>query len=471
MPKNLEQVITMQKNKEIIFLRQQMDEYYKNKSLKNLQDQLKILICSDLFNMGTVGCMAKEYEAAFTQLGIDYRLTVKDYNRFHYYEEVYFLRSVMDYKPSAIVGMNVSYASFPYYISSRLPIIAQIDSGQYATNENCYKNKGKYTVFLLPFVSLGNIFSKEFVKSDVFLKKAITMPFVADHEVYKKYTLTEKEKNKYESDVCFVGNSTTSRNVLYRDIVNTHERFFMKDKNTEKRKMYQKFMKTIFDECFELTYEKETFLGYEGFFWEYILKKTCQTSCFLRDLKKKELYDFIFSMESYLLAGIYRICIMDWVLNWDFDIKIFGMRWSDDEKYNKLWGGEIENGKELSKVYNASKIVIHSNIVHGVHRRFFEATLSGCLCICPRPAEKINLSGLETYFKENEEVVYFNDKQDLYRKIKHYLKHDAERKRIVNNCRRVIYEKKLYTREIYSQAIQKAIIEIEKEAIREGDII
>lgn len=464
MPKDLKQVITMQKNKEIIFLRQQMDEYYKNKSLKNLQDQLKILICSDLFNMGTVGCMAKEYEAAFDQIGIDYRLTVKDYNRFHYYEEVYFLRAVMDYKPSAIIGMNVSYASFPYYISSHLPIISQIDSGQYATNENCYRNKGEYTVFLLPFVSLGNIFSKEFIKSDAFLNKVIAMPFVADHEVYKKYMLTQKEKNKYKADVCFVGNSTTSRDVLYRDLVNTHERFFMKGANTEKRKDYQTFIKSIFDECFDLTYEKETFLGYNDFFEKYMLRKSSQTSCFLGKLEKKELHDFIFMMESYLLAAIYRICIMDWVLNWEFNIKIFGMRWSNDEKYNKLWGGEIENGKELSKVYNASKIVIHSNIVHGVHRRFFEATLSGCLCICPRPKKKINLSGLETYFKEDEAVVYFDNKRDLYRKIKYYLEHDEERKKIVNNCRCVIYEKNLYARFVYSQSILKAIGEIEKEA-------
>ncbi len=469
-PKKIEQIIVNKKNEAILLLRQQVEAYYQQQDLKILRSNLRVLICSDLFNMGTVGCMVKNYEDAFISAGIEYKLTVEDYTRFHYYEEIYFLREVIEYRPSVVVGMNVSYASFPYYISPRLPIISQIDSGQYAANEDCYRNNGRYTVFLLPFVTLENVHSKEFIHSEVFENKAITVPFVADHEVYKQYTLSEKEKKQYCSEVCFIGNSTTSRDVLYKDIVNTHERFFMKGRETEKKQEYQKFMKEIVDECFELTDEQGTFLGYNGFFEKYMLEKFYEINCFWGNLEKNQFYKFIVTMELYLLAPIYRICIMDWVLKREFNTKIFGMRWSNDEKYNRLWQGEIPNGKELSKVYNASKIVLHSNIVHGVHRRFFEASLSGCLCICPRPEKTINLSGLNTYFREDEEVVYFDNKQELYRKIEYYLKHDDERKKIVSNCQRVINEKKLYARDVLSQAIYKAVGQIEKEASREENV-
>lgn len=466
-PRYIEQIIINKKNEDILLLRQQMKEYYQRQDLKILSSNLRILICSDLFNMGTVGCMAKNYEDAFIAAGIDYKFTVADYTRFHYYEEIYFLRTVMEYKPSVVVGMNVSYASFPYYISSNLPIISQIDSGQYAANENCYRNNGQYTVFLLPFVTLENMHSKNFIQSEFFRNKAVTVPFVADHEVYKKYTLSEKEHKQYNSDVCFVGNSTTSRDVLYKDLVNTHERFFMKGVEIKKKKKYQKFMKKIIDECFELTDLQETFLGYNEFFEKYMLDKLPEIKYFFGTLEENHFYKFILMMELYLLAPIYRVCIMNWILKREFNTKIFGMRWSQEETYNNLWGGEIPNGKELSKVYNASKIVIHSNICHGVHRRFFEASLSGCLCICPRPEKTMNLADLDTYFKEDEEVVYFDNKQDLYRKIEYYLKYDEDRKKIVSNCQRVIHKKNLYARDILLQAIYTGVEKIEKEATRE----
>lgn len=465
-PEALKQFIIKEKNEEIQLLRQQMDAYYIKQDLHNLKERLKILICSDLFNMGTSGCMARDYEAAFTQAEIDYKLTVEDYTHFHYYEEVYFLRAVMAYKPSAVVAMNVSYASFPYYISQRLPIISQIDSGQYATHENFYRHKGKYTIFLLPFLTL-HVMLGGFVHSEIFQRSAIMMPFVADQSAYKQYDLSQEEKEKYTADVCFVGNSTTSKEVLLSDIMNSHGRFFMKGADCEQKKAFEEFLREVIEECFAVMQEKGIFLGHDHCFEMYIIKKINEKKSFLMNINSQQLQRFIFTMKIYVLIPIYRICVTDWVIERGYRVKLYGMRWSFDDKYHKYGCGAIESGEALSKVYNASKIVIHSNIAHSVHRRFFEATLSGCLCICARSIESADLARLDQYFKEDESVVCFSTKQELFQKIEYYLAHDMARRKIVKQAQDVIQKNKLLLEYILSNAVYRTIDQIEEEAERE----
>lgn len=457
-PTSIKNLITNKKNETVLQLRKQVKAYYEKQDLCKVRENLKVLICSDLFNMGTAGCMAKDYEASLRAAGIEYSLTVEEYGHFHYYEEIYFLRKVLEYKPSVVLGMNVSYASFPYYIPYNLPIISHIDSGNYATDESCYYYMGENTTFLVPFLTLENVLARNFIESEIYCRKSVKIPFVADSGIYREYILTAEEKQKYSSDVCFVGNSTTTKEVLYGDYVNAFERFFMNGQ--AKKKEWQDFMKDIFEECFELICVQESILSHE-FFSAYMGGKRHKIRKFWGEIEDHTFRKFVFMMENYLISPIYRICVMNWIIESKFNVKIFGQRWIGSERYHSLFQGEKIDA-ELSKAYGASKIVIHSNIVHGIHRRFFEATLSGALCLCPRPEKGINLSGLDFYFKEGEEVVYFENRRDLCRKIEYYLEHEQERKRIVRNCQRVIYKEKLDIKEILYTAVFKALSNIEK---------
>ena len=89
-------------------------------------------------------------------------------------------------------------------------------------------------------------------------------------------------------------------------------------------------------------------------------------------------------------------------------------------------------GNELNKIYAQSKVAvgdslnINFNYPYYTSDRLFESTGRGGFTIYPR------ITGLEEYFKDNDEVVFYEhgNFEDLRTKIDKYLDNDIERERI-----------------------------------------
>ncbi len=138
----------------------------------------------------------------------------------------------------------------------------------------------------------------------------------------------------------------------------------------------------------------------------------------------------------------------------DHDLKIWGTDW---DMHSKLAGfiqrsGSRVDTDEIVRIYNASRINInlHSSTYHKgvnpfgdfVNPRTFEIMSCGGFQLVDRR------SGLDGLFEEGEEVVIFNDQNDLRQKIQHYREHPEEAKRISEKGRnRVLrdhtYEKRM----------------------------
>lgn len=90
--------------------------------------------------------------------------------------------------------------------------------------------------------------------------------------------------------------------------------------------------------------------------------------------------------------------------------------------HGKAWG------REMYEIFGKSKIVInrHINVAENYanNLRMFEATAMGALLITD---EKKNM---DEFFKAGKEVITYKSADDLIRKVKYYLKHNAERKEI-----------------------------------------
>ncbi|MCM8800415.1 MAG: glycosyltransferase [Candidatus Omnitrophica bacterium] len=133
-----------------------------------------------------------------------------------------------------------------------------------------------------------------------------------------------------------------------------------------------------------------------------------------------------------------RAKVFEWLV--DFDIKIWAPRFiyylKQDYKiikepipknsplYNKFTGQQVW-GKELVKVYNAAKIVlnIHSPQTCPIMRDF-EVTACGAFLL----TDYVN--GLEDFFKINQEIVCFKDKDELRELINFYLRDPQKRQEI-----------------------------------------
>lgn len=112
---------------------------------------------------------------------------------------------------------------------------------------------------------------------------------------------------------------------------------------------------------------------------------------------------------------------------------------------SKIFGLKIMNNKyfdDLAKVYSRTKIVFNIPTMYDLNPRVFETLACGTLVITPK-----NQAGRNLLLKEKIHLVTFSNFFDALRKIKYYLDHEDERKKIAKaGCLEVLknhtYEKR-----------------------------
>jgi spore maturation protein CgeB len=152
---------------------------------------------------------------------------------------------------------------------------------------------------------------------------------------------------------------------------------------------------------------------------------------------------------SFVGAGYYnRQHFLEGLL--DFNFKIWGTDWDMHSALAACIqrGGERIGTDEIVKIFNATEINInlHSSTYHKginpfgdfVNPRTFEIIASGGFQLADRR------SPLQGLFETGEELVVFNDLNDLRSKITYYLDNPGERARIIKRGRQRILREHTY---------------------------
>ncbi len=271
----------------------------------------------------------------------------------------------------------------------------------------------------------------------------IDAPIPADAGVYQPYQLSEAEFNQYECDICFVCHASD---------VKEHIDWICEDFPPEWRQrisfLYQGYQNYV-NQTGELFYKIEQFIA----FVDGVLKKTFGISA------DKEIVNYIANdMFSLLNQRIYRQCLVDWLLDAGYtNLKLWGNGWTKEEKYAKYAMGPAENGETLSKIYQASKIVLGNNVMTTAAARAWESMLSGAFYLSNYIPPEDDITDIRKIVKENEELIMFYDKEDLLRKVDYYLNHEEERKRMAEIGRKAALE-----RMTFDKLMEKVIEEIPK---------
>jgi len=125
----------------------------------------------------------------------------------------------------------------------------------------------------------------------------------------------------------------------------------------------------------------------------------------------------------------------------DFNIKIWGIPWFDP--FFKSLQVKINlDIDEVRKIHNYTKINLNCHLpgnVNGANVRTFDIPACGSFLLVDKCSDITNY-----LYKENEEVVVYNDFEDMVKKIKYYLKHDNEREQIEANAMRRTLKQHLY---------------------------
>lgn len=252
-------------------------------------------------------------------------------------------------------------------------------------------------------------------------------PIPSNQEIYKPYSLTAEEKERYSCDICLVCHASDVDAHIQRIIGGLPE-----DKREAIAFVYKRYQRKVY-ETGEPWYRRELF--------EQLIAGTFQASSEMQwpDSFLKELAD-----DMYLRFNqrVFREALVDWLLDAGFtNIRLWGNGWKKNPKYAPYAMGPAENGETLSKIYQASKIVVGNNVMTTAAARAWETMLSGGFYLSNYIPEEADITDIRKIVTVGEDVIMFYNRDDLIEKLHYYLEHEDERKIMIEKGRKVALEK------------------------------
>lgn len=434
------------KVKKIAKMKKDIEDYYNQKNLENIQKDTKVLLYN---NVRFSKNLEKQWEEALKETDITLK-KINDINIYlkEYYNEYEFFYTINSYKPDIMIIVETIQNQFEFYTPEKLIFVSWIDwPSKILGNEKRYiEHLRKYNLLLIPYITIENAFHYNFEEIEKYNTNIIKIIFSSP-----KYITNFKKDNtinieKYQSDIAVVGGANSENWLDY--LVNNM--YFNNLKNKYGIKLvefYEKIKVKIKND-----YLKENKFIEEEEYYRIIIE---ENKYLLNQLYHNE-QDILY-LEYWIMfvigVSIYRELVTEWLVEKNYNIKFWGDNWKKHDLV-KAYAYPSVNYKELAKVYFNSKITLSTNPAHSIHCRVFEATLCDCMCLIFKP-NKFDLASIKCILKEKESIDFFYDKNDLYDKIDYYLKYEQERKQIVKNAQRIIFNEKIYMEEILKDAIKK----------------
>lgn len=281
--------------------------------------------------------------------------------------------------------------------------------------------------FVLNHFTSWKTFKKVGYSSDAL----IDAPIPASSDIYQIYELSKEEYDKFTCDICFVCHGSD---------VDAHIQKFvsqgLSDYQQEIVKLIYKGYQQYVYRTGDFFYSKELFEEFvKEFFIEYYGEKVKSLLSGLVGYLAEDMY-------LWYNQRVFRQTLVDWMLDAGFtNIKLWGNGWKDNVKYQAYAMGPAENGKTLSKIYQASKIVIGNNITTTTAARAWETMLSGGFYMSNYVPEEEDISDIRKIVEIGKDMIMFYGKEDLIEKIKYYLEHEDERQIMIERGRKVALEK------------------------------
>lgn len=273
---------------------------------------------------------------------------------------------------------------------------------------------------------------KDFRQVGYDLRQVIGAPVPANADLYKRYELTQEEMELYSCDLCFVCHAS--------DVDE-----YIKEAVEQAPKGFQEPVYEIYKGYHNFVYESGELFFSKAEFARYIsgILEQCYSLVF-----PDELLDHIAEdMHSWFNQRVYRQALADWLLDAGFhNLKLWGKGWETNEKYADYAMGAAENGVTLSKIYQASKIVVGNNVCTTAAARAWEAMLSEAFYMSNYIPPEEDAVDIRKIMKLDEELIMFYNKDDFLKKVEYYLSHEEERRKMIEIGHKTALDKMTYNK-------------------------
>ncbi len=335
-----------------------------------------------------------------------------------------YAKAFAEYKPDVIVICNHFRWEVPSFVPENLVVLTwiqdPIDGVMHPSTCAKLGSRDVLMNFILSYRRLLDNFPG---------KRMIKAPVPGNEEIYRPYQLTEADRDAYGADICFVCNQSDVEGQIRGAVMGLSDPW-VQDVIVN---VYHAYDRDAHEGRF--LYSESEFADYIG---EHIGGKENIHPHLLEVLST--------DMFIWLNQRVLRSTLVDWIIEAGYtDIKLWGDEWLQIPRFSKYACGRAENGKVLSKILQASKIVMGNNSLTTAAARVWETLLSGGFYLSNDiPAEK-DWCDLRKIIRE-EDVVFFHDRRDMVEKIGYYLSHDKERERMAEVGRKAALENMTFRR-------------------------
>lgn len=436
--------ILKKKGELIKICKEENEEYYQEHRKEIIQNILsgkpRILFITSRFTT-VLQYHTRDCQQAAEKIGCNTRLLIEP-DGIHRISGLSYIKCIRDFKPDII--FCIDHFRFEYGAPDNLVWVTWVQDPLPDIMDKKTPEKLESRDFLMNHY----ITWKEFKNVKYDEKYIIDAPVPANSWIYKPYQLNVKEKERYSCDICFVCHFSDVEKHVENMVSN-----YTEELQEMIRAVYYGYKSFVYQTS-QLFYKEDAFATYiKGALWQHF-NYTCSS----------EMLRYIANdMYMWFNQAVYRQVLVDWLIDAGFkNLKLWGKDWLGNEKYKQYAMGIAENGETLSKIYQASKIVVGNNVKTTGAARAWEAMLSGAFYISNYIPPEEDAVDIRKILKLDGELIMFYNKTDFLHKIEYYLTHEKERKRMIDIGRKVALEKMTFER-----LMEKAIKEIPKRIAEE----
>jgi len=436
--------IKIKKEEEINILKNNINDYYENINIRNdfIKNPKILLYFPQNFYL------IRDLKQSLEINGVEVKVLTEE-NNMSLIDEYSFLKSIDGFKPNALVVYETLRRDLKFYVHKNVVFLTWLDAVRRIeySKEVFFEGMSNLDIILLPYLTLCEYQTT----LDNHKQNFIEFPFVCNNKIYKEYDLSSDEIEKYGADICCVSNNHAE------DLDDTFSNIYLDDLKEFKyckeiELIYIDFKKIIYDEI-RRTEQPIHDLNVYMKIIKMLFKKYNLNNIGINE-KDYDRIAHMFRMDFGYM--IYRSVVIEWIIEKKYNIKLWGSGWDKNKKLSKYCMGPINNGQNLSKIYNASKISLSIHPFFSAHTRTFESILSNSLCMIPKTIPtKYDFSNIEIYFKENEDIIFYYDKNDLYKKLEYHLQNENERKKVIDSGKRKIISNGLYYDKVFENIIKE----------------
>lgn len=422
--------------------RRLIEEYYdKNKQQiigRVRAKKPRVLIVTSLYT-NVLQYHARDCMRSLQEKGIPCRMLCEK-SRYQNLLLLDYYKAIIEFEPDVLFALDAFFCNLDKTLGNFISVNWVQDPMPEIMNKSMPSKLGENVFILNHFISSDAFFEIGYPE-----EKLIDGPIPANHKKYHPMEMSLDEKNKYGSDICFVCHASDTEGVLKYLLMGESDEIIAA-------------ITTIFIAYREYVFKTGKLLYRRSEFEKYIRDS-------LTDLEIK-MSDSACAYWAYQLfqsfnQRVYRQALVNWLLEAGYtNIKLWGSGWDDDEKYRPYAMGVAENGETLSKIYQASKIVVGNNVQTSAAARAWESMLSGAFYLANYIPPECDLTDIRKILSADQYVM-FNGKEDFLKKIDYYLTHEEERKRMADIGREAALQKMTFdkTMERMLDALAERVVE------------